>query len=115
MHDEGVCKINEIKCDLSDDIEILVETWGCKRKLDFQDYFLEYVSPQKHLGVRKGRDSRRFIILFKNYLAKSVKINKKSNNFVWIEVDKKFFRSLKKNPIIVGTYIHDVTSTYLLR
>ena len=112
LHDDSVCKINEIKRDLSDDIEILVETWGCKCKLEFEDYFLEYVSPQKHMGVKKGRNSGGFIVLFKNYLAKNVKIIKKSNNFVWIEVDKKFFHNLEKNPVIVGTYIHDITSSY---
>ena len=78
LHDDSVCKINEIKRDLSDDIEILVETWGCKCKLEFEDYFLEYVSPQKHMGVKKGRNSGGFIVLFKNYLAKNVKIIKKS-------------------------------------
>ena len=112
MHNGKVRKINEIMDELSNDIEILAETWGCKCELDFEHYFPEYVSPQKHMGVKKGRDSGGFIVLFKNYLAKNVKIIKKSNNFVWIEVDKKFISEINENLLIAGIYIHDITSTY---
>ena len=44
--------------------------------------------PQKHAGVKKGR---------------------KSANFVWIEVEKKYINNLKQNVIIVATYINDIT------
>lgn len=112
LHHGNTCKMTDILHDLTNDIEILAETWGCKCEHDIEGYFAEYVNPQKHMGVKKGRNSGGFIVLFKNYLGKDVKIIKKSNNFVWIEVDKKYFKNMNKNPRIVGTYIHDITSTY---
>ena len=92
--------------------EILAETWGCKCDISFDNYIPHYVSPQKHLGVRKGRSSVGFTILIKPYLAKSVNILKMSNNFVWMEIDKKVVNNIQENLIVVGTYINDITSTY---
>ena len=112
MHNSNVCKMNEIVQELSNDIEILAETWGCKCGLTFENYFHEYVALQKRMGIKKGRDSGGFIILFKNYLAKNVKIIKKSNNFVWIEVDKRLISGSTLNSLIAGVYIHDITSKY---
>ena len=40
---------------------------------------------------------------------KNVKIIKKSNNFVWIEVDKTFFKQMDKNLRIVGTFHQHIT------
>ena len=62
--------------------------------------------------VKKGRKSGGFIILLRNYLSKDVKIVKTSNNFVWMEVNKKYIANLQSNFFIVGTYINDITSTY---
>ena len=45
-------------------------------------------------------------------MEKNVKIVKKSNNFIWIEVNRKYVDNLENNFLICGTYIHDVTSTY---
>ena len=112
MHYGNECKFPEINCALSNDIEILAETWGCKCDLEFTCYFLEQVDPQKHTGVKKGCESGGFIVLFKNHLGSNVKIIKKSNNFVWIEVNKKIIGSLEDNLLICGIYIHDITSTY---
>ena len=112
MHNSNVCKINEIVQELSNDIEILAETCGCKCELNFENYFLEYVAPQNRMGIKKGLDSGAFIILFKNNLAKNVKIIKKSNNFVWIEVDKRLISGSTLNSLIAGVYIHDITSKY---
>ena len=112
MHNSSGCKINEIKEKLSDDIEILAETWGCDCNVSFENYTPHFVSPQKHLGVKKGRKSGGFMVLIKNYLSKDIKIHKTSNNFVWIEVNKKFMKNLQNNFFIVGTYINDITSTY---
>ena len=112
MHNGIGCKINEINSRLSNDIEILAETWGCKCNISFDNYIPHYVSPQKHLGVRKGRSSGGFTILIKPYLDKSVNILKMSNNFVWMEIDKKVVNNMEENLIVVGTYINDITSTY---
>ena len=103
LHNGIGCKMKDVMNGLSNDIEILAETWGCKCEHNFSEYFAEYVFPQKHAGVKKGRNSGGFIVLFKNYLKKNVNIIKKSNNFVWIEVDKKFFINMDKNLRIVGT------------
>ena len=89
-------------------IEILAETWGCKCDLRFEKYTPDYVSPQKHIGVKKGRASGGFIVLIKNHLCKNVKIIKKSNNFVWIEVVGKVINNPHENIFVVGTYIHDI-------
>ena len=54
LHHGNTCKMTDIMCDLTNDIEILAETWGCKCEHDFEGYFAEYVYPQKHMGSRKG-------------------------------------------------------------
>ena len=112
MHDNNTCKINEINEELSNDIEILAETWGCKCELNFENYTFDHVTSQKRAGIKKGRASGGFIVLFKNYLSKKVNIIKKSNNFVWIEVDGNLINYPDGNFLIVGTYIHDITSKY---
>ena len=112
MHYRSGCKINDIKEELVNDIEILAETWGCKCDINYDNYILKQVAPQKHSGIKKGRASGGFSVLIRNYLAKSTIIKKSSNNFVWIEVDKSCIKNLNKNVFIVGTYINDITSTY---
>ena len=104
MHHVSGCKLREVGNELTHDIEILGETWGCKCELEFENYFYESVQPQKHIGVKKGRDSGGFIVLFKNYLEKNVKIVKKSNNFIWIEVNRKFIDNLEKKFLICLLY-----------
>ena len=56
-HGGVVCKIDDIKSGLSNDIEILVENWWCNCGLTFDDYTPHYVSPQKHQWVKKERFS----------------------------------------------------------
>ena len=112
MHSATGCKINEVNNELYNDIEILAETWGCTCELIFENYSDHYVAPQKRSGVKKGRKSGGFIILIKNHISKDVKILKKSNNFVWLEVNKKYIENLQNNFLVVGTYISDITSTY---
>ena len=70
------------------------------------------VKPQKHTGVKKGRKSGLFLILYKNYLANNIKILESSNNFVWIEIDKSCIKNMQNNVLIAATYINDITSTY---
>ena len=74
--------------------EILAETWGCKCDLQCENYFIEYVKSQKHIGVKKGRESGGFIILFKNNLGVNVKIIKKGFP-AWI-FEYKFLKFNKK-------------------
>ena len=112
LHNGMGCKINEIKAELCNDIEILVEVWGCNCDISFDDYIPHHIPPQKHQGVKKGRKSGGFYILVKKYLSKNFKILKQSNNFVWIEIDKKCIKNLDENFIVVATYINDITSTY---
>ena len=112
LHEKNVCKINEIKEEQSNDIEIFVETWGCNCELKFEDYTSDYVSPHKRVGVKKGRASGGFMVLVKNSLSQKVNIIKKSNNFVWIEIDGKLIKKMDGNFFIVGTYIPDITSKY---
>ena len=112
MHSASGCKINEVKKELCNDIEILAETWGCACELIFENYTVQHVAPQKHSGVKKGRKSGGFIILVKKHISKDVKILKKSNNFVWLEVNKKYIENLQNNFLVVDTYISDITSTY---
>ena len=111
MHDALGCKADEIAGNLSSDIEIFTEVWGCKCELYFENYTLSQVAPQKHLGVKKGRKSGGFLILIKKDLEK-VKILKKSDNFIWMEVEKNTINNSQNNFLIVASYIHDVTSSY---
>ena len=110
LHNVGGCKLNEIKGGLSHDIEILCEVWGCDCEKSFIDvnYLHTIVNPQKHAGVKKGRKSGGFIVLYKNYLIKFLKILECSNHCVWIEVDKNCIKNLQNNLIIVATYINDI-------
>ena len=38
LHDKNGCKMQEISKEFTNDIEIIVETWGCKCDLEFPDY-----------------------------------------------------------------------------
>ena len=71
MHNGAGCKLEDIKADLTNDIEILVETWGCNCDVSFDNYTPHYVSPQKHKGITKGRKSGGFIVLLKNHLRRN--------------------------------------------
>ena len=56
LHDSlGSCKAKHLEIDLSNDIEILTEIWGCECELKFDDYTIEIIKPQKHIGITKGR------------------------------------------------------------
>ena len=114
LHNVGGCKLNEIEEGLLHDIEILCEVWGCDCEKSFIDvnYKHTIVNPQKHAGIRKGRKSGGFIVLYKNYLLKNLKILECSNHCVWIEVDKSCIENMHNNLIIAATYINDITSTY---
>ena len=114
LHNGSGCKITAIKEGILNDIEILCEVWGCKCDINFNDinYSHYFVKPQKHTGVKNGRISGGFLILYKNYLSKNVKVLENSNNFVWIEIDKSCVTNMQNNLIIVATYINDITSTY---
>ena len=79
--------------------------------MNFEQYTtVDYVSPQKRMGITNGRASGGFIILVKNSYYKKVNVIKKSNNFVWIDVGGKLINKLNGN--FVGTYIQDITSQY---
>ena len=54
LHYGNACKMNDVINDLSNDIEILVETRGCKCEHHFAEYFAEYISSQKHMRVKRG-------------------------------------------------------------
>ena len=100
LHGGTGCKVNEILQGLSNDVEILVETWGCNCDIVFEKYIPHHISPQKHPGVTKGRKSDGFVILFKKYLLKNYKILKMSNNFVWIEISKNCIKILQENLLL---------------
>ena len=95
------------------DIEILAETWGCGCILNFGEYEIIYsVDSQKHKGISKGRKSGGIKVLIRSSISKNVKIRKSSNNFIWIEVDKRYIGNLEENLLILATYVNDITSTY---
>ena len=112
LHNAVGCKVNDLKESLSNDIEILAETWGCNCNVTYEGYTYVAVKPQKHEGITRGRKSGGLIVLLKNYLSKKFRILKSSNNFIWIEIDKSVISNLRQNFIIVATYISDITSTY---
>ena len=111
LHDKNGCKIPEITKDLTNDIEILSETWGCNCEKNFAGYsIIAQQEPVKHAGVKKGRKSGGIIVLGKKGWDKCTKVLKISENFIWCEVDKKIMKGLENNLIFVAAYIHDVTS-----
>ena len=105
LHNGSGCKLSYIKDTLFSDIEILCEVWGCDCDKNVNDinYMHNLVKSQKHTGVKKGRKSGGFLILYKNYLAKNIKILESSNNFVWIEIDKSCIKNMQNNVLIVAT------------
>ena len=110
LHDQLGCKAKILEKDLKHDIEIWSEVWGCEHILEFENYELDIIEPQKHAGVKKGRKSGGFIILIKKDIEKNmIKFAKKSNNFVWIEVSKHLIENLEENIFIVASYINDIT------
>ena len=112
LHGARGCKAIDLEKDLTNDIEIWCEIWGCDCELSFDEYNLETIRPQKHLGVTKGRKSGGFIILTKKGIDKMFTIVKKSNNFVWIKISKNVVENVKENLFLVAAYISDITSTY---
>ena len=112
LHDSIGCKAIRLENELKCDIEIWSEIWGGECKLEFNDYLVETIEPQKHSGVTKGRKSGGFIILVKKNLYKNYKIVKKSNNFVWIELSKSLIKNGTENFFIVAAYVNDISSTY---
>ena len=67
MHDGIECKADEISKSLTSDIEVISEVWGFNCELNFENYSHHIISPQKHLGVKRGRKSGGFIILIKPF------------------------------------------------
>ena len=109
FHDKNGCKMQEISKELTNDIEIFVGIWGCKCDLEFEDYSIHRVDPQKHQGVGKGRESGGLIVLSNSYLDKDIKILKKQ---FCLEVNQRFVHNLNANLLICDAHIPDITSSY---
>ena len=62
LHGGTGCKVPEISEELVNEIEILVDVWGCKcENVSFgAQYTNKLVEPQKHEGVKRGRKSGDF-------------------------------------------------------
>ena len=71
-----------------------------------------FIKPQKHAGVTKGRKSGGFVILVRKELENKLKIVKKSNNFVWIELSKHLINNVMESFFLVAVYVSDIWSTY---
>ena len=113
LHNKGGCKLPQLVPELLNDIEIWSETWACKCDMSVNGYdTLASVEPQKKAGIKKGRRSGGICVFIKKHLTKHVKVLKKSNNFIWLELNRRRIKNLSKNLIICATYIHDVTSVY---
>ena len=58
LHNRSGCKASDIANELTCDIEILTETWGCGCTLNFGKYeIIDSVAAQKHKYITKGRKS----------------------------------------------------------
>ena len=113
LHNKNGCKLPQLNSELNNDIEIFSEIWACECEGSIDGYnILTQVDPQKRVGVKKGRKSGGIRILIKNKLFNQVKVLKKSNNFIWLEVNYRILKNVQKNLVICATYIHDITSTY---
>ena len=110
-HEGTRSKTSKLENELKNDIEIWNEIWGSKCELKFDNYFYDTIKPQKHAGVTKGRKSGGIIILVRKELENKLKIVKKSNNFVWIELSKHLIKNVMENFFIVAVYVSDISST----
>ena len=94
LHNQNGCKLTHLTQNLKDDIEIWSETWACKCEISAEGYeVLAKVEPHKKLGVKKGRKSGGIIILVKKYLFKQMKVLKKSDHFIWLELDRRVIKN----------------------
>ena len=53
LHNENLCKMNEMMDDLSCNSNF-GGNMGCKCEHEIEDSFVEFVPPQKHLGLKRG-------------------------------------------------------------
>ena len=113
LHNKHGCKVYDLIPELLNDIEIWSEIWACNCDISVDGYdILAQVDPTKRSDVKKWRKSGGIRILTKKFLTKHIRILNKSNNFIWMEVNRKVIKNLPKNLIICAAYIHDVTSKY---
>ena len=107
------CKIEYLNKFLCSDIEILYETWGdCDHFSNVENYHAIKIEANKNKQTKKGRSSGGLLIFFKHYLSKFLIVKKCSENYVWIEIDKKFFTKLDDNILLCIAYNPPVNSQY---
>ena len=107
------CKIQYLENYFNSDIEILSETWGnCKHEKEINDYSLIQVDPIKKKDIKKGRNSGGLLIYFKNHLLTHIKLLKKTENYIWLEINKTFLKSLNKNLHVCIAYNPPEASKY---
>ena len=113
LHNKHGCKVYDLIPELLNDIEIWSEIWACNCDISVEGYdILTQIDPQKRGNAKRGRKSGVIRILTKTFLSKHVRILSKSNNFIWMEVNRDVIKNLPKNLIICAAYIHDATSKY---
>ena len=114
LHDKvHGCKIPFFEKHFNSDIEILSESWGnCKHEKDINDYHLIQVESNKNKNIKKGRNSGGLLIYFKNHLLKYIKLLKKTENYVWLEINKTFLKSLDRDLYVCIAYNPPEVSQY---
>ena len=108
------CKLENL-VKLSNDIEVLAETWSkCKKcKNTISNYeVLKCIEASKRAGCKKGRASGGMLLYGKSNLKSSIKILKSSNSYVWYEIDENLFYNLPDSIKVCSIYSPPENSNY---
>ena len=114
VHSSFGCKLPYIHSKFIHDIEVLSETWGiCSHEKNISGYKLvEKVEPQKKSNIKKGRASGGLLIYCKEELAKYITRTKKTDYYVWLNIDKSIFFNLQKSVKVCVAYNPPESSKY---
>ena len=108
------CKLeNRVK--LSNDIEVLAETWSkCKKcKNTISNYeVLKCIEASKRTGCKRGRVSGGMLLYCKSNLKPSIKILRSSNSHIWYEIGKNLFYNLPDSIKVCSIYSPPGNSNY---
>ena len=107
------CKLDS-EITFSCDIEIIAETWSacenCKAVKIPGYEFIDATNPEKK--GKKGRSSGGIQVYCKTQFKKFIKVCKKADKYIWLEINKNLFYNLESNLKICAIYSQPSLSKY---
>ena len=107
------CKLPYLEKKFIHDIEILSETWDtCKHGKDIPGYKFIEIKSQKKKKIAKGRSSGGLLIYIKTHLYEYVTKCTATPYYIWLEIDKSIFLSMKNSVHLCIAYNPPENSVY---